>query len=313
MKISVILCTRNRSERLGKTLDSLAKSVLPAPVEWEVLIVDNCSNDATRQVAESYCQRYEGRFRYLFEPISGKSRALNRGIQEARGDVLAFTDDDVTVEPTWLRNLTANLDNGKWAGSGGRTLPEQPFQTPPWIAPKRPHALAPLAIFDPALDAGRLETSPYGNNMAFQRKVFDEHGVFRVDMGPGLDAKSPQKSEDSEFGKRLLAAGAQLRYEPSAVLYHDVPPNRVQKAYFLAWWFDKARADIRADGIPKLGWTIAGVPVRLFLRVARWTLSWLTTLEPSMRFEKKTRVWINCGEIFECYRQRCLRASRISK
>ena len=109
---TVILCTYNRCQVLRAALQSLAASELPDSIQWEVLVVDNNSTDQTRQVVEEFCRRCPGRFRYIFEPHPGKSFALNRGIQEAKGEVLAFTDDDVSVEPTWLQNLTASLNDG---------------------------------------------------------------------------------------------------------------------------------------------------------------------------------------------------------
>ena len=62
------------------------------------LVVDNNSKDQTRDVAQGFCQRYPGRFRYFFEAKQGKSNALNSGIQQAHGEILAFMDDDVLVE-----------------------------------------------------------------------------------------------------------------------------------------------------------------------------------------------------------------------
>ena len=123
MKITIILCTYNRCGSLAKALQSASALRLPDSDEWEVLVVDNNSSDKTREVVEEFRGRYPGRFRYLFEPQQGKSYALNAGVREARGDVLAFTDDDVTFEPMWLQNLTASLRTGEWAGAGGRTLP----------------------------------------------------------------------------------------------------------------------------------------------------------------------------------------------
>src|SRR5579859_41930 len=133
MNITVILCTYNRSQSLADTLESLVRSEMPESVDWEVLVLDNNSKDDTRAVVESFCNRYPQRFRYLSEPQPGKSHALNSGIRAARGHILAFTDDDVLVEPTWLRELTANLLNGEWAGSSGRTLPEPGFLVPGWL------------------------------------------------------------------------------------------------------------------------------------------------------------------------------------
>jgi glycosyltransferase involved in cell wall biosynthesis len=303
MKMTVILCTYNRCESLAKALASAARLELPKSVDWEVLVVDNNSNDQTREVVEDFCRRYPGHFRYLFEPRQGKSHALNTGIREAHGDILAFIDDDVIVEPTWLQNLTAALHNGQWAGAGGRILPQQPFVPPGWIPLKDRYALAPLALFNPDLAAGPLAEPPFGTNMAFHRKVFEKHGGFRTDLGPGPGGGHPQKSEDSEFGHRLIAAGERLRYEPSAVVYHAVPPSRLQKSYFLDWWFDKSHADIRAFGIPAdTRWFIAGIPLYKFRRLAVWTLRWMIALDPRQRFGAKVRVWATVGEIEECCR-----------
>src|SRR5208283_4457645 len=107
MRISVILCTYNRASILISALESIVAQTLPESVEWEVLVVDNNSCDQTREVVEDFCRRYPRRFRYVFEPNQGLSHARNSGIREALGEVLAFMDDDVTVEPGWLDNLTA--------------------------------------------------------------------------------------------------------------------------------------------------------------------------------------------------------------
>jgi glycosyltransferase involved in cell wall biosynthesis len=302
MKISVIVCTYNRAASLGKALDSIAASKLPDSTEWEVLVVDNNSNDRTRETVEEFCRRHSDHFRYVFEPKSGKTNALNRGINESTGDVLAFTDDDVVVSPVWLRALTAHLDEN-WAGAAGRIVLEEPFSLPRWIPRNGQYALAPLTVFDPAIGAGPLNDTPFGANMAYQRRVFQQYGEFRTDLGPGLGSNIPQKSEDSEFGHRLLAAGEPLRYEPNAVVYHSLPPNRLTKNYFLAWWYDKARADIRAFGLPpENGTSIAGVPLVFLRRVGMSALRWMVAIEPARRIGRKVKVWARAAEVIESYR-----------
>ena len=301
MNITVILCTYNRCESLSRTLDSLAASALPGSDTWEVLVVDNNSSDWTREVVQNFSDRYPGRFRYLFEPRPGKSNALNTGIKNAHGDLLAFTDDDVIVEPAWLQNLTSSLQDSGWVGVAGRTLPEQGFSPPPWIPRKGLYALAPLAIFDRGSEPFQLAETPYGNNMAYRKSIVEKYGGFRVDLGPRAGSLNVQKSEDSEFGTRLLEAGERLRYEPSAVLYHAVPQNRIQKSYFLRWWFDKARSDIRGFGIePNTHWFIGGIPLYLFRRLIVWTIRWSLTFKPSTRFGSKIKVWGIAGMILEC-------------
>ena len=120
MDITIVLCTYNRCGFLATALSSAVASVLPESVEWEILVVDNNSKDATREVVEGFYKQYPSRIRYLFEPKQGKSNALNTGIREARGNILAFMDDDVRVETDWLQKLTAPLQDPQWAGAGGR-------------------------------------------------------------------------------------------------------------------------------------------------------------------------------------------------
>ena len=302
MKITVIVCTYNRSQLLGMALESIAASALPNSVEWEVLVVDNNSRDQTREVVEDFCRQHPGRFRYLFEPQPGKSYALNAGIREARGDVLAFMDDDVTVEPTWLKNLTAGLQNNRWVGAGGRILPVWPCSPPGWLPLTGPHALAPLAMFDLGTEAGELAEPPFGTNMAFRKTMFERYGGFRTDLGPRPGSEI--RSEDTEFGRRLLAAGERLRYEPSAVVYHPVAESRLQKRYFLAWRFAKGRADIREFGVPRdAKWHVGGIPLYLFRRLAVWTVRWMLAFKPAGRFDCKLKLWGVAAQILECHRQ----------
>lgn len=302
MRVTVVISTCNRCRDLERTLASLAASCVSDSIKWDVLVIDNNSTDRTDAVVAEYARTFPGRFRYLFEPIQGKSWSLNRAIREVFSDVIAFTDDDVTVEPSWLENISAALRDGSYAGTAGRTLPPAGFHPPRWLAIDGPYALAPLALFDRGLAPMELRESPYGNNMAYRREVFTRHGGFRTDLGPRYGADGPQKGEDSEFGERLLAAGERLLYEPSAVLYHAIPPHRLKKKYFLSWSWDKARSDLRSGAMPaSSGWRIGGVPACLFRRLARWIVQWMLSLEPSRRFSCKQKFWGVAGAIQACW------------
>lgn len=302
MKITAILCTYNRCDSLAEALESLAASILPETCEWEVLVVDNNSSDRTREVVERFCQRYPGNFSYLFEPRQGKSHALNAGIRESHGDVLAFVDDDVTVERSWLQNLTSDLRSDKWAGAGGRILPKWPCSPPSWFPENQWYGMAPLAMFDLGLEAGPLSDPPFGTNMAFHRRMFEKYGDFRTDLGPRPNSEI--RSEDTEFGRRLLAAGERLKYEPTAVVHHAVPQKRLQREYFLTWWFDHGRTDIREAGAAGNGkWCVAGIPLHLFRKLAVGVLRWMVTALPSRRFTYRLTVWLLAGRMVESYCQ----------
>jgi glycosyltransferase involved in cell wall biosynthesis len=255
MKITVILCTFNRCRSLARTLESVAASVLPESVACEILVVNNNSADSTREVVEGFMRSRPGFFRYLFEAHQGKSFALNAGVRAAQGDVLAFLDDDVTVEPTWLENLTAPLHGSEWAGTGGRTLLERPFSPPAWLELYGPGGMGGIlaALFDLGDKPCPLGQPPYGANMAYQKKMFEKYGLFRTDMGPAPNRKTPRQSEDTEFGRRLMAAGERLLYEPSAIAYHQILEDRVRKEYLLTWWFDFGRRGQETRGVPPSG------------------------------------------------------------
>jgi glycosyltransferase involved in cell wall biosynthesis len=307
MNITVILCTYNRCLSLAKALASIAASTLPESVRWEVLVVDNNSTDQTRIVVEEFRQQFPGRFRYLFEPRPGKSFALNSGTRDSQADILVFTDDDVVVEPTWLRNLTAPLGDTQWTGIGGRTLLERTFTQPPWLALQGPYNLGSLlgAEFDLGEKQQALHSAPYGANMAFRRYVFEKYGGFRTDLGPRPD--SMIRNEDTDYGCRLLDAGEKLLYEPSAVVYHSVSESRMRKEYFLNWSFDFGRACVRMwpqgpdiFGIPRRFFTLSKMAaLTLPLRGLRWMLDW----SPPRSFFLKCGVWTTLGHIAELYSQ----------
>ena len=301
MRVSVILCTYNRCESLRTALQSVAACRFPDPASWEVLVVDNNSKDQTRAVVEEFVRQYPGRFRYLFEPQPGKSHALNSGIQEARGDILAFMDDDVTVDPGWLQTLTNVLQSPEFAGVGGRILPERSFAPPAWLSMENRYALAPLAIFDLGTEAHQLPEPPFGTNMAFRKEMFVKYGGFRKDLGPRPGSEI--RGEDTEFGDRILLAGERLWYEPAAVVYHSLPANRLRKEYFLKWWYDKARADLRADpdfNKPRL--RFAGAPLVFYRRLIAWALRWMFSFQSARRFSCKLKVWMKIAEISEARR-----------
>lgn len=308
MDITVLVCTYNRAETLAGALEKVAASSLPAAISWEVLVVDNNSSDRTRQVVEEAEQRHPGRIRYFFEPKPGKSYALNTGIRQSRGRVIAFMDDDVSVEPTWLRNLTEPLLAGEWAVTGGRTLPLRSVDLPPWLALEGPYALGGIlaAVFNFGDEPFELKRAPYGANMAVRRAMFEKYGGFRTDLGPSPDRDVPRPNEDTEFGRRLIAAGERLLYTPSAVAYHPIPTDRLDKQYFLNWWFDYGRASIREVGRKSEMWGIPrpwiGIPKMAITLLLPTMVQWMVAVNPQKRFYRKCWIWTIFGQMVEMRR-----------
>jgi hypothetical protein len=158
-----------------------------------------------------------------------------------------------------------------------------------------------LALFDLGDEGSELKTPPFGTNMAFPSSIFAKHGDFRTDMGPCPGSEI--RNEDTEFGRRLMSAGEKLWYEPSAVVYHAVPENRLRKEYFLRFWYDHGRATIREKGIkpdvfgiPR--WCFA-VPKICLIVLPQRTFQWLVAAEPKRKFFFKGLIWMTFGHIVE--------------
>src|SRR3989338_6735920 len=196
--ISVVICTHNRAKSLFKTLDSLFHQKNSGAFDYEVIVVDNNSQDDTRKIAESFASQYQGKLKDVFEPMQGKPYALNRGIREAKGGIIAFTADDVIVERGWIEMINDCFQKYACDGVGGMVLPLYPSETPSWIR-ENPHELAGVVVL---CDLGketksfRLEMGKLiGANFAFRKDVFEKSGYFRTDLIFGKAAIG----EDVEF------------------------------------------------------------------------------------------------------------------
>jgi glucosyl-dolichyl phosphate glucuronosyltransferase len=270
-----------------------------------VLVVDNNSTDRTHEVVEGFCREFPGRFRYVLETKQGKSHALNSGIQHSDGEILAFMDDDVTANSNWLRNIILPIQSGCYEGVGGRILLDPSFTPPKWLGLEEPFNLGGvLAQFDLGDKPQDLDIAPVGTSMAFVREMFQKYGGFRTDLGPVPGSQI--RGEDTEFGHRLLSLGKRLRYEPSAIVYHAVPEHRIQKGYFLEWYFDHGRDMVRQwerkpsfFGVPRPFLTLVKL---LGTRLPLQVFDWLVTSKAKCRFFKKCWVWVSAGQICEIYR-----------
>ena len=129
--VSVVLCTYNRSHLLAQAISALLRQTDETP-PYEVIVVDNNSVDATRDVVGQFLA--SGAVRYEFEPSQGLSAARNHGVSVARADLIAFTDDDVRVGPTWVQSIVqAFNDNPDADMVGGKVEPVWEEAPPPWL------------------------------------------------------------------------------------------------------------------------------------------------------------------------------------
>jgi len=273
--ISIVLCTYNRDSRLAGVLETLGKLEGAAGLSHEILVVNNNSSDGTRGVIEAAMRSYPGRIRYAFEARQGLSWARNKGIEEARGGLIAFTDDDVRVDPGWLTALGDASVSYPHVGFGGRVLPVWDFTPPAWFVGGGPfHMLKGGVVVSHDLGDHPLEYtnnmySPVGANMAFRRELFTRHGMFRTDLGK--TGKHAFFGEDAEFFRRLLDAGERMFYIPRALIYHPIDRKKMTKRHFVVSYFNLGRSIGRINRYPAGGVRYWGVPrylVRMLLAQA---------------------------------------------
>ncbi len=230
--VSLIVPTMRRPEQIKSCLTSLRRLRYP---RFEIIVVDNLPSDPqTRDVVEA-CAREDDRVHYVAEALPGSSVARNRGIREARGDILAFTDDDVTLDAEWLRWMVEPfLRDDRVGVVTGLVLPAR-FDTSEqqWFEELSGFGKGFIPrLFD--RDEHRADERlfyPYwggvfgsGNSMAFRPSLLREIGGFDPALGAGSRALA---GADIESFSHAIVAGSRLAYEPRAVCWHD---HRADKA-----------------------------------------------------------------------------------
>ena len=228
-----------------------------AAPDHEVMVVDNNSNDSTKDAVEPYIAKFKGRLRYLFEPRQGKPFALNLGIKESRGEILAFTDDDCLVEKDHLAQVSKVFQESGIDFMGGKILPRWVGgECPSWISEvisdktnyeisnehywRRIFFRGPLAILDYGEKPFRVDSAQkfctsflfYGPNMAVKKAAFDKVG--------GYDPKR-FITQDTEICLRLIRLGMKGLYAPHVKVYHRVQAAEVTPEFYCRWYFERGK------------------------------------------------------------------------
>ena len=229
LRISVVVCTHNRADKLANCLARLADQTLDRS-SYEVVVVDDCSTDATPEVSDRYGTRA-----IRTERNVGPAAGRNTGVTAAAGAIVAFTDDDCVPDRDWLHALLDAFDDPKTLAAGGKIVPLRTDR----LLFRYYDANSPLAhnANVAALKGGvwerfgaylrtsfRLNSLPDSQeslltiasaNMAIRRSAFELVG--------GFDEQFDVGGEDDDLCLRLhrLRPGAVLRYRPRAVVAHD--------------------------------------------------------------------------------------------
>lgn len=260
------MATCNGAPTLPKVLAAYC-ALVPPDGGWSLLIVDDGSTDATRETIAGFAERLP--LRCIRQARGGKNAALNAALElaldDADAELFVFTDDDATPDPDWLQRLAecAGAHPG-YALFGGAIVPDWAQAPPAWIL-----RLAPLGITYAATTAPDGPVFPglvWGANMAVRRTVFEAGYRFDVAVGPNAGAY-PMGSE-TEFNRRLGAAGYQAWFCNAARVGHFVRPRQLSARYVLqrAFRFGRgAQIQESPDAAPRL----LGVPRWMFARFVR--------------------------------------------
>ena len=255
MDLNVVICTYNRSASLARTLESIRGSCIPDHLEWELIIVDNNSDDDTRAVVERYQELCAFPVLYVKERRQGISHARNRGINASTGRFIAFTDDDVIVDRNWIGNIVRAFAEYDVQCIGGKILPVWEKPKPKWLSKDLYGYIALLDYGDRPLYMEKPLL--WGANLAVKAEAFEKYGLFDTTRG-----RLPHKlyaGEETHFLVRLLEQGEKIVYLPDVIVHHCISKKRMRKAYFRKWNFDQGELHGMLFDDCSCG-SIAGIP-----------------------------------------------------
>jgi len=288
MDISLIICTRDRCQQLVRCLRSVRGITFERP--WELIVVDNGSVDETAAVVRQFIGSAGVSVAYVFEPKLGKSNALNTAIGIARGQILAFTDDDCYPAPDFLSRVWSAFVDPSVGYITGRIMLHDPTDYPVTIN----ETTLPLTFPARSLvTVGAVQ----GANMAFRRRILTDIGGFDPVLGPGTQFVS----EDLDAAGRASAAGWKGRYCPKVIVSHhhgrkasDIP--RLMKLYGMGagayhlklllngrkfFWFAQSVYQVRRRSkfsCRMVLWEPVGVVKYGYLCLARTFRNWLVKM-----------------------------------
>jgi glycosyltransferase involved in cell wall biosynthesis len=234
LRASIVIPTRNRAARLEALLASLAAQTVPAD-EFEILVVDNGSTDATATVIDEWAARRPG-VRRVYQPELGVSRARNAGLAEARAAVVAFLDDDVLTEPGWLAGVLGAWD--RWPDAGVVCGPADLHlgaPAPRWFGPETGVWYSTVDFGSEARILRDPEEVPWGLNLAVRTDLARAAGGFAEHLG--RSDGNLRGGEDVHLVARIRRPGNPVVYEPRAAVHHVVTKDRLRLGWLLrrAW------------------------------------------------------------------------------
>lgn len=223
MKISVVICTRDRHETIGQAVESVAECDYPS---FDIHIMDQSTNPLTRDIVQQLGTRFEAKCRIHYHHLdkAGLSRAYNAGVRASDGDIIACTDDDVVVPGDWLTKIARALEDDPQAGMlFGQVLVPESLK-----AACHDGTVVPSFTFDRrqrVVKGEGFKAFGMGANMAIRRALFEQVGGFDEALGGGGPLRSAQ---DFDFAFRSYRLGMAILMAPEVRVDHYGTRTREQ-------------------------------------------------------------------------------------
>lgn len=296
--VSVVITTRNRADLLKASLDTLGSMDSPS-FAWELLVVDNGSNDHTRNVLEQAKTKLP--LEILTVARAGKTRAQNVAVAHARGKLVAFTDDDVVFDPAWLNELASAAE--RWPDAsvfGGQIEIALPSRVPEWLqsSEMRPLLERLCARYAPRVDEGETDQAPLGPNMAIRACALTD---VRFDENVGPDGTHDYiKGGDTDLCHVLAERGHRFVYVPKARIIHHVREGQLELSSIIDGMFRRGRKNAYLNPKPaKI--LIAHAPISLWFALARQWLRYVAcwSLSTHTRYKVGSKLFFRRGYLYQ--------------
>ena len=231
-KISAVICTYKRADYLRVALRSLCDQSLPRE-QYEVIVVDNAGETEIEQIVNDF-KTENIQLRYVIESRVGLSHARNKALKEARGEYIAYLDDDARADAGWLDALVRTFEKTGAAAIGGRVWLDWAGNKPAWVHDEQ---LSLFTFVDHGDESHSLRDGEYlvGANIAFRSDVLKEVGGFDSDLG--RQGSVLLSGEEAKVLHQITQRGWTIYYEPAALAWHSVHPSRKRPSWLLRRMF----------------------------------------------------------------------------